>query len=757
MSNALEPHIDSGDRTAMDASSEAASSPEMGQILAALRRHWLTVVLIWPLLLGPALAGIWHLKERTYTARAKIVFSPTLPRILYKDESNGMMPMFDSYLRTQADMVMSYHVLRAALEDPYVKGLPLYKRPDAIDELRRSLDSRAVPGTHLVQISVTRENRIEAEKIGTAVVQAFKEYFNDSEKDEAEETIRLLTEEEKRLTSQLEAKRKERDALAQTFKTTSEDVLDLLRENSIKVRQDAEQNLRKADLEWHQLEDQIAKIEEGGLEATLEAEVQAWEAEAIENDPLIRSLQRQLLERSAELVRFDDPRSRYVEATRKQIEGLKQHLEAAREDIRKELASKEDDFKKNRKQQILDTLKRELEAAKIRRDALQESLTQYNEQELNIGTTSLAIQRLQEQIDWESKNLELVRERLHQLEIEGKRPVGRIAAESPVQILPEDAADKRYKWSAAAGGGTLFLALMTALVRDRINPRLHAPQEVKTSTGLLPLGAVFSIQDLKSKRVTKQDLAECFRVIRTKLDAIQAGGRPLKSILITSAQASEGKTSLAISLAASLVEAGNRVLLIDGDIQAPQIGKTLKLTSSKTLKQVLRRQCSLAEAALPTRLPGLHVLTTATNGSSARGALDSQSAARLVGAACDRYDRVIIDSPPVLGAADALVWAQAVDGVIVSTFAGRSSVRLVREACHQLRSAGAPAVGGVVCNLRIGPDHYPSSYSTNRSTRPDARGKRSRKKRHPQPAVSFPLADQATGEDDPQNRKHSNP
>jgi len=91
-------------------------------------------------------------------------------------------------------------------------------------------------------------------------------------------------------------------------------------------------------------------------------------------------------------------------------------------------------------------------------------------------------------------------------------------------------------------------------------------------------------------------------------------------------------------------------------------------------------------------------------------------AAQLLRAACERYDHVVIDSPPTLGSADALIWAGAADGVVLSSFAGQSNLRLVRDACQRLASAGGRILGAVICNVSVRERFTSYSHSASQST-----------------------------------------
>ncbi len=295
------------------------------------------------------------------------------------------------------------------------------------------------------------------------------------------------------------------------------------------------------------------------------------------------------------------------------------------------------------------------------------------------------------------------------MEIEKWRPT-RITVDASAEIRPDDIQDKRKKFAPVALVGGLGLGLMLALVIDLLRGRVHSTDDVEAGIGLPLLGSLPSLHDLQRGRVSEQDFREGYRLIRATLAGASPDGRIPRTLLVTSAQAAEGKTSLAISLAASLAETGARVLLIDGDVQAPRVGQTLKLAPQFTLRHVLLGERCLTDSVHPTPVAGLDVLLAGRNGSSAGGLLTGDLAVALLKSAATTYDHVVIDSPPALGAADATIWAQVTEGVIFSSLAGHSSLKLVRHACLRLGAAGGRILGGVLCNVSLRESRY--SYSS---------------------------------------------
>ena len=224
---------------------------------------------------------------------------------------------------------------------------------------------------------------------------------------------------------------------------------------------------------------------------------------------------------------------------------------------------------------------------------------------------------------------------------------------------------------------------------------------------------------------------ESYRVIRATLSGGTRNHAAPKSMLVTSAQAAEGKTSLAVSLACSLAEAGDRVLLLDGDFQAPSIARLLKLSGGHDLKGVLRGEFTLKESVVKSWMPGVDVVFANGSHRTDRSVVNTQAVARCLSEATELYDHVVVDSPPALGAADALVWAQAVDCVIMAAMVGHSDTKAIRMAAQRIRGVGSDVAGMVIANVSIAETYY--SYSgSSFSQSPEANGSaRSKTRRTP--------------------------
>ena len=179
-------------------------------------------------------------------------------------------------------------------------------------------------------------------------------------------------------------------------------------------------------------------------------------------------------------------------------------------------------------------------------------------------------------------------------------------------------------------------------------------------------------------------VAEQFRALRGRIDAL-AGQRPLRTLVVSSPLAGEGKTTAAINLAAvTSMSVGRRVLLMDCDMRKPKIHQVLGLRPETGLAEVLTGQVDLDHAIIKIEGMNLDVLPVRGKPSNPSELLGSPRMRELVEEVADRYDRVVLDTPAALGVPDAKAVAELCDGIVVVVRANLTSQQDVEAALEIL-------------------------------------------------------------------------
>jgi polysaccharide biosynthesis transport protein len=220
--------------------------------------------------------------------------------------------------------------------------------------------------------------------------------------------------------------------------------------------------------------------------------------------------------------------------------------------------------------------------------------------------------------------------------------------------------------------------------------------------------ALAMIDDVRSP------IAESYRHLRTSL-LLSSAGQPPKTILVTSSQPSEGKTTTAINTAYMLAQTGAEVLIIDCDLRRPRLHAQFEVPNTKGLTTWLSGERVL-DNLLQTcpRTPNLKILTSGPVPPNPAELLGSEEMRRLLGQLSERFAHIIIDSPPAISFTDASILSTMVDGVMLVVHGGRSSRAVVRRAKQQLLDVGAHIFGVVLNNVKLETqDYYYSGYYSN--------------------------------------------
>jgi capsular exopolysaccharide synthesis family protein len=243
----------------------------------------------------------------------------------------------------------------------------------------------------------------------------------------------------------------------------------------------------------------------------------------------------------------------------------------------------------------------------------------------------------------------------------------------------------------------LGLACGLVFLRDQLDDRIRVPEDVESKIGLPLLGVIpRSMGEDPAAELAdpKSILSESYSALRTSLLYSTREGLP-GILLVTSGQASEGKTTTSYAVARGFARVGKRVLLIDADLRRPSMHKVLGLENNVGLSSVLVGQSSPQEAVVKSGHDGLDVLPAGPIPPSPAELLSSPRMATLLEQFDQAYDLVVVDSAPILGLADSTELAALADGVMVVVEADRGRGGQLRNALRRLRGSD-PVILGVV-------------------------------------------------------------
>lgn len=196
--------------------------------------------------------------------------------------------------------------------------------------------------------------------------------------------------------------------------------------------------------------------------------------------------------------------------------------------------------------------------------------------------------------------------------------------------------------------------------------------------------------------------SEAYRALRTNLDFASLD-QALKTLVVTSAGVSEGKSTTLANLAVVSAQAGRRVVLVDADLRRPTLHEIFGLDNETGLTTAMMDETILAAPPVKdTAIEGLSVLTSGPLPPNPAELMGSRRMEALIAVLIEQADQVFFDTPPVVAVTDAAVLATKVDGVLLVISAGQTRREYARTAVQRLQQINARLVGTVLTNVPMG-------------------------------------------------------
>lgn len=257
-----------------------------------------------------------------------------------------------------------------------------------------------------------------------------------------------------------------------------------------------------------------------------------------------------------------------------------------------------------------------------------------------------------------------------------------------------------------------------AFVFENLDDTLYTSQEIEALTELPAMGKIPAAKGTREFIIFN----ESFRHLRTSLLMLNEGNPP-KTVLVTSAQPGEGKSTIVANLANSLAQAGKKVVVVDGDMRIPSIHKQFALSNQTGLSQVLKGEVTLNAALQTAPSDGIRVLTSGPVPADPVELLGSADMVELIGDLRNQFDFILLDAPSLLAVADAAVLTARADQVLLVI--GRSQVeeQAVRAALRQLEELKSNKYGIVINRAELNGSYYYYRSNSLQNTAKSSNGK----------------------------------
>lgn len=262
----------------------------------------------------------------------------------------------------------------------------------------------------------------------------------------------------------------------------------------------------------------------------------------------------------------------------------------------------------------------------------------------------------------------------------------------------------------------LLLGVLLAFVLEFLDDTLKTPDDLEQKLKLAVLGIIPKLAPKQNLTEVSADprsaFSEAYRSVRTALQFATDHGVP-RSLLVTSPSPSEGKSTSALALARNFAQLGKRVLLIEGDLRNPSLHRALGVKGELGLSNLLSGANTLSEVTLNTDEERLSVILAGPLPPNPAELLSGSKFVSMLTVACEHYDQVIIDGPPVLGLADSPILSNVVEGTLLIVTSGKTRIATAQQALKRLLAARGRIVGALLTKYDAKAAGYGQGYLYN--------------------------------------------
>ena len=283
--------------------------------------------------------------------------------------------------------------------------------------------------------------------------------------------------------------------------------------------------------------------------------------------------------------------------------------------------------------------------------------------------------------------------------------------------------NKRLNLLLAAVVG-LFLSVGLAFFFEYLDNTVKTPEDVEQMIRLPSFGMVPEISSERRKKLDKgasypvelitfghpkSMLAEAYRNIRTSI-LLSFSEKPPKKIVISSPNPAEGKTTTVINTAIALSQTGAQVLIVDTDLRKPRVHKIFDQENGVGLSNFLSGHAELDSIIKKTEIPNLYYIPSGPIPPNPSELVSSNRFKNMMSSLEERFDHLVLDSPPVLGFADSMILSTSVDGIILVVLGGKTPRETLQRAKDVLHQVNAKILGVVINRIDIQRSDYGYYY-----------------------------------------------
>jgi capsular exopolysaccharide synthesis family protein len=712
------------EETSTDAPEPQEPSLDVMQYVRALwRRKWLIVSVTAGMVL---LGMVYTLRQpKIYAATTSLIIDVAAPRILDTDvkevmgDERGNYWANKEYYQTQSEVITSRAVASRVVDrlglrnDPVFLGVAGLQDEEARKKAMASIDAVALvrsritvipsANSRVVRVAVEDVDPKRAALLANEVAEAY-----------IAENLALKLKTTEGASVWLEERMSELGARASTseldlykFKRNA-DVLSM----SVSDKE-GEKQPSSAKLAYDKYTDELIAVRTkmAALQARVEAmrqlrknanpDSEHWAESLSEaNEGALRDLRTQVLEQRTVCVELSE---RYL-AEHPKMQECQQKLAVLQQELRRGLEN------------LVRGAETDLATAQANERNLLERMAEAKAQAFALTEKEIAYQKLRREAENDQRLYDMVLKRFKDLELSGQLRTSNVrvldaAQPNPVPVRPNTrSAVMLFVLLGLLGGVAVVLGL------EVLDASVASRADVEERLGLSFIGAMPPLKaddggpvDLFIHRHPRSPAAEMCRAIRTNL-LFMSPDKPFRTVVVSSAGPAEGKSTVVINLGMAMAQTGTRVLLMDTDMRRPRLHRALGVPDDVGVSSLVVGEGTLERAIKSTDVPNLFVLPCGPLPPNPAELLHTRAFAELLGKLRERFDCILMDSPPLGPVSDALVLSKQTDGILLVLKAGVTHREQAKRAIRSLRDVKAHVIGALLNHVDSKGGKYQSEY-----------------------------------------------
>jgi len=660
------------------------------------------VILLTFVLVFMTVAVITSVYPKKYESKAVLQVVPRGTAIdLFPNmaTSTGARLSTDKFHANEFEVIKAQKTLLKAVDSLDYQSRWGIPRDQALMMLQGSVATKTIRGTEHIEISVRHKDPVDARDITAAVAKAYQARRKELENDRAEQGLKALDEALREQTDKVEDKRKVLHVLArqrQLIPRSNDSIFGGGQDSSTKaaVAGVARQNEFRLEQDIEKMESQMRVLETYNNEQLIE-----YTASLDVPDNLVKNLYPQYLAEKRQLQSLTasglGPNHPVVQTRTQLVEEMRKDLDEGVHALRNVLRSNLETYKA--------TLARLKSASeRTREEAISEAIDANDYVEARKDVDNAEAMLLQMGIRLEAERISL--------KLDGS-PI--ILHEEPTVAVHPVSPNVGLNLGIGALAGLIF-GLSIAFLIEYFDTSVKTLEDVERYLQVPVLAVIPQDVGILHKQGGMSPDAEAYRILRTNIEFNRKNPED-NSITVVSGGAGEGKSTTLVNLAYICAQGGYTTLMIDGDLRRPRLHTFFDISNSIGLSNYLTTDMALEEVILQTPVENLYFMPSGILPSDAAGILNSRRMSELLADVKQRFDLVLVDSPPILGVSDASVLASEVDLTMIVVQHRKLPRNMLVRVKQAVENVGGHVVGVVLNNVDISSDnqyHYYTSYYT---------------------------------------------